>query len=179
MTRRFRRLIAGVWAAGLLATWPIGAQDAPSTSNPMPSPSPVGAMPPAPEPVPQWLDEVRAQRQAREERRRAAKEAMGARRRWLDPWGAAQQEAWEQETQRRRDAFMEKVERDRKAFRSHSPWGPPHNPWRDEAPALGPGPEFRSPSSPDTAEAAGQAVTPAEPYPPLHGWDNRWYYRGY
>lgn len=104
---------------------------------------------------------------------------MGARRRWLDPWGAAQQEAWEQETQRRRDAFMEKVERDRKAFRSHSPWGPPHNPWRDEAPALGPGPEFRSPSSPDTAEAAGQAVTPAEPYPPLHGWDNRWYYRGY
>lgn len=178
MTRRFTKLIAGMWAAGLLATWPTGAQDAPSAATSRPPASPIGALTPAPEPVPRWLDEVRAQRQAREERRRAAKEAMGARRRWIDPWGAAQQEAWEQETQRRRDAFMEKVERDRKAFRSNSPWGPPHNPWSDKAPGLGPGPALGSSSSTDTAEAAGQAVTPAESYP-LPGWDNRWYYRGY
>lgn len=176
MTRQIRRLLAGMCAAGLLATWSVGAHEAQSTPKTMPPAPPVGAMPPTPEPVPQWLDEVRAQRQAREERRRAAKEALGARRRWIDPRGAAQQEAWEHETQRRRDAFLEKVERDRKAFRSHAPWGPAPTPWREEGSRLGP--ESRSPSIPDTAEAARRALAHEEPYP-LQGWDNRWYYRGY
>ena len=150
----------------------------PSASNSMSPPPPVGAMPPIPESVPQWLDEVRAQRQAREERRRAAKEALGARRRWIDPRGAAQQEAWERETKRRRDAFMEKVERDREAFRNHAPWGPAPTPWRNEAPDHDPDTALHSPSNPDTAEASGQTLTREEPYS-LPGWDNRWYYRGY
>lgn len=178
MTRRFRRLIAGVWATGVLGTWPIGAQEAPSAPTPMRPPSSLGAMPSASEPMPQWLDEVRAQRQAREERRRAAKKAIGARRRWIDPWGAAQKEAWEQETQRRRDAFKEKVERDREAFRSQAPWAPTPTPWWDQGTGLVSGPELHSQSNPDTAETTGQTLSPTEPFS-LPGWDNRWYYRGY
>jgi len=170
MAQRLRRLIVGVWAS-LLAAAPLGAQE----PGPPPMP-PAGAIPPAPEPVYQWLDEVRAQRQAREERRRAAKEAMDERRRHINPRGAAKQEAWEQETQRRRDVFMEKIERDRRAFRDRAPWGPTHNPWQDKG--LDTRAEPRSSSNPNSAQGTGQALTPSSPYP-LPGWDNRWYYRGY
>ncbi|MEA3278676.1 MAG: hypothetical protein U9Q81_25935 [Pseudomonadota bacterium] len=121
---------------------------------------------------------MRAQRRAREERRRAAKEAMDARRRWIDPWGAAQQEAREQETLRRREAFMEKIDREREAFRSQRPWGGPYGPWNDHSPGVGPA---AAPPSPEAPEEGAPA--PGDPsralYPPLPGWDNRWYYRGF
>ena len=131
-----------------------------------------GAVPDYPDPLPQWLDEVKAQRQAWEERRRAAKEAVHARRRQNDPWGAAQHEAREQESQRRRDAIVEQFERDRDAF--HTPWPGP----RDQSPPPPqpqPGAVAPQPTAPDSA-----ALNPADPssYPPS-GWDNRWYYRGY
>lgn len=129
-----------------------------------------------PEPVRQWLDEVRAQRQAREERRRADKEVRDARRRWIDPWGAAQQEAREQETRRRRNAFFEHIERDREALRNQVPWGFPRDPWQEEAT----GSQAETPLS-TPADATGvsrQPVPNPSPYPPT-GWDNRWYYRGF
>lgn len=134
-------------------------------------------MPPAePEPVRQWLDEVRVQRQAREERRRADKEARDAHRRWVDPWGAAQQEAREQETQRRRNAFFEHIERDREAFRIQVPWGFPQDPRQEEA--AGSQAEKQLPTDGDTVGVPRQAVPHPSPYPPT-GWDNRWYYRGF
>jgi hypothetical protein len=101
---------------------------------------------------------------------------MDARRRWIDPWGAAQLEAREQEAQRRRDAFKKKIEREREAFRSQIPWEPQPSPWADETTV--PSPEPAPPSEADAEVRHGQAGPTSSPYP-LPGWDNRWYYRGY
>jgi hypothetical protein len=169
MLQRLGRLIAAL-SVGLLAASQLAAQEPPAPA------ARAGNIAMEPEPVHRWLDEVRAQRQAREERRRAAKEAMEARRRWIDPWGAAQQEAREQELQRRRDALKEKIEREREAFRSQVPWGPQQNPWQDEA--TGPGPDFPAVPDADTAGPPEQPLAPPTPYA-LPGWDNHWYYRGY
>jgi hypothetical protein len=137
-------------------------------------------MPAEPEPLREWLDEVRAQRRAWEERRQAAREAMDARRRWIDPWGAAKKEAREKETQRRREALREHIEREREAFRGNSrPWGMRPDPLQEAPPS-----ESGEPSR-DTAPQQGDPdadvgiSAPDSPYPPLPGWDNRWYYRGY
>lgn len=166
MVQLFRRPIA-VLCVGFLAAFPVAGQD--------PLPPATGGSPIEPEPVHRWLDEVRAQRQAREERHRSAKEAMDARRRWIDPWGAAQMEAREQEVQRRRDAFLEQIDREREAFRSQVPWIP-LSPWPDEI--TGPGPELPRTSEAGTAGPPDQPVAPPSPYA-LPGWDNHWYYRGY
>lgn len=123
-----------------------------------------------PEPLEHWLEEVRAQRQAWEERRRAQREAMDARRRWVDPWGAAQQEAREQEVNRRREEFRDHIERGREAFLQQPPWGTAGAPQHRDGPESG----RRDPEA--TTEASPPRI---EPYPPLPGWDNRWYYRGY
>jgi hypothetical protein len=131
-----------------------------------------GAMPDYSAPLPQWLDEVKAQRQAWEERRRAAKEAIHARRRQSDPWGAAQHEAREQESQRRHDAIIEQFERDRDTFHNPAPWPGP----RDQ----GPPPPQPAAGAPQPTAPDSTALNPDDPgrYPPS-GWDNRWYYRGY
>ncbi len=128
------------------------------------------------DPMQQWLDEVKAQRQAWEERRRVAKEAANARRRLADPWGAAQLEAREMESERRRDAIREQADRDHEAFRHQGPWAG-QAPWE-------PGVQSQ-PTQPKVGEALpmtpeSTAQNPSEPaaYPPS-GWDNRWYYRGY
>jgi hypothetical protein len=121
--------------------------------------------------VDQWLDEVRTQRRAWEERRRAAKDAADARRRRIDPWGAAQQEAREQESKRRRDAFRETIEREREAFRNSGPWAMQPTPRQESPPQL--------PTANDPTAPGGENASPPEPYPPLPGWDNRWYYRGF
>jgi hypothetical protein len=126
----------------------------------------------------QWLDEVRAQRRAWEERRRAAKEAIDARRRWINPWGAAQKEAREKENQRRREAFMEHIEREREAFRSGAPWGSAPGPW-EEAPQTDKVPHMPGPPESRGPEGSDEVPTGPSPYPQPPGWDNRWYYRGY
>lgn len=108
--------------------------------------------------VPQWLDEVRAQRQAWETRRDATRQAMDARRRWVDPWGAAQHEAREREVEQRRQANRERIELERQLFRS-------------QRPALGPYPEVLAPP------IAWEPQAP--PLPEPAGWDNRWYYQGF
>lgn len=127
------------------------------------------------DPVDQWLEEVKAQRRAWEERRRATKEAINARRRLTDPWGAAHQEAHEKENQRRRDAMMDQIERDRETLREQGPWtatGP-----KDLGP---PPPPAAPPISAGAPPEPGGTDGPVEPpaYPPS-GWNNRWYYRGY
>lgn len=138
-----------------------------------PAPPPL-LQPPAPmaaepEPLEQWLEEVRAQRQGWEERRRAQREAMDARRRWIDPWGAAQQEAREHEVNRRREELRDHIERSREAFLQQPPWGASSPQPRDASEPAG-----RAPEGP-----ADTAPPRVDPYPPLPGWDNRWYYRGY
>ncbi len=165
MSPRLTRPIVAL-CVGLFTAFPVAAQP--------PLPLPIDSIPAAePEPIRRWLDEVRAQRQIRQERRRVAKEARDARRRWIDPWGAARQELREQETQRRHDAFLEHIKRDREAFRNQVPWRFRQSPWQEETS----GPPTTSPQSPteETTRASGQT---ASPYP-LPGWNNRWYYRGF
>lgn len=111
----------------------------------------------------QWLDAVRAQRQAWEDRRRATRDAFDARRRQHDPWGALQLESREQQYQQRREAFLDRIEQDRELFRNQGPWRTPAVPEPPDADAL---PDINPVDAPIH-------------YPPLPGWDNRWYYRGY
>jgi hypothetical protein len=157
----------------------------PAQPSPQSSPTP-SSQPPAPpqdaiDPVDEWLDEVKTQRRAWEERRRSAKEAVNARRRRADPWGAAHQEAHEKETQRRHDALMEQVERDRETFRNQGPWQG-QGPWEQGPPP----PSVRQPMVPADQPQVGGTQEPLAPnsaapppaYPPS-GWDNRWYFRGY
>ena len=155
----------------MLVVFPVVSQEPP------PPPPPAVPLPPAePEPVRQWLDEVRAQRYAREERRRADKEAREARRRWIDPWGAAQQEVREQENQRRRNAFLDHIERDREAFRNQVPWRFEQGPWPDAIPETAGELTGSAANDPPRAPAPPALRTPTYPPP---GWDNRWYYRGF
>jgi len=104
----------------------------------------------------QWLDAVRAQRRSWEDRRRASREAMEAHRRQLSSRAEVQSESRHLEQQRRHEAFLEQIERDRDLFRSQGPW-------QTQAP----------PALPDTMEI------PNPSHPHLTGWDNRWYFRGY
>lgn len=144
------------------------------------------------DPMRQWLDEVKAQRQAWEARRQAAKEAANARRRLTDPWGAAQQEARDKDNQRRRDAMRDQVERDREMFLNQWSWQgsnrwepdlppPAHSP--NVAPELSPiAPESMTLNPPRSAQDLAQDPTQhsdeSSAYSPS-GWNNRWYYRGY
>lgn len=114
-----------------------------------------------------WLDAVRAQRQAWEERRRASQEALDARRRQLD----THQEARQQEHLRRRGALREQIERDREHFFNQGPWQAP-------PPVANPGPPGHpaGPEAPPPGTPGGEAPLA---FPPLPGWNNRWYYQGY
>jgi hypothetical protein len=131
--------------------------------------------PPAPvygEPLPlePWLDEVRAQRQAWETKREAARDAFEARRRANNPRAAAQQEAWEEEVRRRRAARLERMDQERELFRSLGPSQMPFPwPWTSGFSAL-----------PDTATGHSAPATPGDkPMFAPPGWDNHWYFRGF
>lgn len=118
---------------------------------------------------PLWLDEVRAQRRAWEERRDAARSAFEARRRAHNPWGAAQQEAWDAEVQRRRAARIERMDQEHDRFRNLGPGRAPFL-WPLDppfAPELGAGPD------PPPVTPPGESLF----VPP--GWDNHWYFRGF
>lgn len=144
---RGRAIATALAWAWLCAGAPILAEDIEGSTAPSQAPAPVA------DPALPWLDEVRAQRKAVEERRKAAREAIDARRRLSDPWGAAQKEAREDDLRRRRQAHLERMEQEREMFRGQAPDQPPA-PW---------------PAIPDP---------PPAPFAPP-GWDNYWYYRGY
>ena len=115
-----------------------------------------------PDRVSPWLDEVRAQREAWEARRAAAREYHEQRRRAYHPRGAVQPDAWEEDLRRRRAERQERIDQDREVFRRLGPgaWGPPATFAEDERE------HFEQP------EAGSSSA-----YPP--GWDNLWYFRGY
>jgi hypothetical protein len=168
MSRRTIRPIAAL-VIGLLGILPVAAQE--QRQQPLPTTEAT-----EPEPVNQWLDEVRAQRRTREQWRRAAKEAMDARRRWIDPWGAAEKEARDQEIQQRHEAFMEHIERDRKAFWNLAPWPAAPKYWQEDIST--PATQVHSPVGTESPDVAGKEAPNVSVYP-LPGWDNRWYYRGF
>lgn len=115
-----------------------------------------------------WLDAVRAQREIWEEKRRANKAAIDARRRRIDPWGAARQDAREEEVRRRREARKDEVARNRNVLRNRGARTPPRDPFYQ-------GPR---PPSPEPAQDSPDHPSPAPAYPPS-GWDNPWYYQGH
>jgi hypothetical protein len=168
-----------VFAATLWAGVYAVADDGPAASaetQPAPiAPYPEGAQGQSP-PLP-WLDEVRAQRHAWEERRRAAREAFDARRRASDTWGAAQQDAWSEEVERRREARRQRREDQREHFREMGPPGPPA-PWPDHPGAAGEAPALSGPPSAPAEAIYPPGAPPSPPYAP-QDWDNPWYYRGY
>ncbi len=178
-------------AAGATDQAPLGgADDAASGPGRSATPSTAATR------VTPWLDEVRAQRRAWEERRKAAHEAFEARHRATDPWGAAQHDAWEDEVDRRREARRQQMEQDREHFRALAPPAPPVPPWPEP---LGPQQPFSRPPTPqptpselgsgeDSRPQLGESPSggviyppgapPKAPYSP-QDWDNLWYYRGY
>jgi hypothetical protein len=127
---------------------------------------------------PRWIDAVRAQRRAMQQRRRAEHEA---RRRAIDPVGTARQEARDQEFQRRRQEMRERIAEDRKLFLNSGPWRTPlpkppefaPNTW-PEPPGLSPVPN-KDHGRPDFPDAGSQAPLRGDPAE----WDNGWYYRGW
>lgn len=142
-------LTAGAQADGPPAADPT----APPITVPSTQPGPLPADPAAPDTP--WLAEVRAQRQAAEARHQANRAAFAARRRALDPWGAAQHEAREEAFERRREARREQLEQ-----------------------ALGQFPvPGTPPDTPDTS-AARANPDPGRGTPP-QDWNNLWYFRGY
>ncbi|MTW19957.1 hypothetical protein [Allochromatium palmeri] len=76
-----------------------------------------------PDQISPWLDEVRAQREAWEARRSAAREQHEQRRRLHHPRSAAQQATWEEDLRRRRAERQERIEQDREAFIRPEPPG--------------------------------------------------------
>jgi hypothetical protein len=143
----------------LMVAMPSGDAETSGASSPIAheAPDPNGPGDP-------WLDAVRAQRRAWEECRRAAREAMDIHRRHRNPWPDAQTEARHQEQERRHEAFMEFIARDREYFLGQLPWQAP-------VPPEPPHPE----ATPDLGNPAETALS----HPHLPGWDNRWYFRGY
>lgn len=189
--RRARRRAACLGLAMLISTAAAAADQESAAPE-----APAGAAIPASPRATPWLDEVRAQRRAWEQRRKAAHDAFETRHRANDPWGAAQHDAWEDEIERRREARRQQMEQDREHFRSLTP-APPPAPWPElsspQQSFLGQPPQSGSQPSESATEQHGSiahdpaqggpvvyppGAPPRGPYSP-QDWDNLWYYRGY
>jgi hypothetical protein len=124
-------------------------------AQPMPpphAPAQLPAMPDPPGSMSRWLDEVRAQRRALQDMRRA------------------HQDARKDEFLRRRHEMLDRMESDRRLFRNRGPWLEPLPP-ATLPPSLEP-PEHGIADHDDDASGDGHH------YPPP-GWDNGWYYNGW
>ncbi|AUB83332.1 hypothetical protein THSYN_21905 [Candidatus Thiodictyon syntrophicum] len=161
LASRRHRGAPALLVSALLALTPAARADEAPAADP---PAPPTAAPSAPRDTPPtdsaasdtpWLAEVRAQRQAAEARHQANRAAFAARRRALDPWGAAQHEAREEAFERRREA--------RRGQREQA---------RGPLPAPG-----TPPGTPDTSTARANP-DPGRGTPP-QDWNNLWYFRGY
>lgn len=119
--------------------------------------------------VPRWLEAVRAQRRALQERRRAQHQA---RRRALDPVGTARQEALEEEFQRRRQEMRDMIAQDRWLFLNFGPWLSPLPTLPGISPPAGPAAPDRAQDHADDTERIRPADDPPE-------WDNGWYFHGW
>jgi hypothetical protein len=121
--------------------------------------------------APRWLEAVREQRRALQERRRAQHQA---RRRALDPVGTARHEAMEQQFLRRRQEMRDLMAEERRLFLNLGPWLTPWPPPPGGVPPTPgtPSPEHAAATGDTTGEAPGPGQEPPE-------WDNGWYFRGW
>jgi hypothetical protein len=123
--------------------------------------------------VPRWLEEVRAQRRALREKRRAAHKArIDA----LDPIGSAKRDEREDLRRRLQEERREQIESERRLYLNRGPWLSPLAP-RPPLPA-GLDPLARGSLDPQDAlqdpppRPEGDPMTPSD-------WDNLWYYNGW
>jgi len=150
-----RPFVLALLASSLgVSSTPWGGE-VPSAPAVTPGTSP-GTVPPPSDPAVLWLDEVRAQREVAEARRRAAKGAADARLRAVDPWAAARVEAMEQEFEWRRGAARALSEQRRRSaveeYQAHR----------------------------EALERMFQATDPLlPPYYTPYGWTGPWGMRGY
>ncbi len=121
--------------------------------------------------APPWLDAVRAQRQALQDLRRAEHQA---RRRALDPVGAARQEALEEKFFRRRQEIRDQMAEDRWLFLNFGPWMAP---LPSPPGALPSGPRATAPNPRSEPPRAADPAPGPEREPPE--WNNGWYFHGW
>ena len=129
----------------LTAPLAIGDENAPST----------GSEPALQPRHTQWLDEVRAQREAWEAQRKAARQASNARLRMFDPWGAAQLNALDRESESHRRAARNRSEQFRRSSEAKAEAQRQAMEWR--------------------REERGKRLWQYTPY----GRDDSWFYGGY
>jgi hypothetical protein len=123
--------------------------------------------------VPRWLEEVRAQRRALHEQRRAAHQArIDA----LDPVGSAKRDEREKLRRRRQEERRELMESERRLYLNHGPWLSPLAPQPPPATdlnALSRGSlDAADEMKPKEPRSDGDARTPSD-------WNNLWYYNGW
>jgi hypothetical protein len=145
-----------------------------------PGPEPTATEPFAPmaqPPVPRWLEEVRAQRQALQQQRRAAHQA---RREALDPIGTAQREQRKEQLLRRRQELRGRIEQERQNhlnqyYLNQGPWFAPLAPMQ-----VG---DSLDENSIDGENRSGQGDAPKPEDQPAglrpSEWNNLWYYNGW
>jgi len=148
------------------------ATEAPKPEAPDTPPDPPAEKPiDAPDGAPRWLDAVRAQRHALRDLRRAEHKA---RRRALDPVGAARQEALEEEFFHRRREIHDQMAEDRRWFLNFGPWMAPLPSPPGALPsasrATSPDPGREPPQAPEAQPGPGRQ-------PPE--WNNGWYFHGW
>ncbi|MBK1703862.1 hypothetical protein CKO40_04710 [Halochromatium glycolicum] len=128
--------------------------------------------------VPRWLKEVRAQRRALQQQRRAAHQA---RHEALDPIGAAKREERQERRLRRRQEVREFIEHERRLYLNWGPWITPLVPRPPPTPGVDPLTQGSIGSSTDAADGPPAAAPNADgaAIPTPSDWDNRWYYNGW
>jgi hypothetical protein len=126
--------------------------------------------------VPRWLKEVRAQRRALQEQRRAAHQA---RHDAIDPIGAAKREERQEQLQRRRQEVREFIEYERRLYLNWGPWITPLVPRPPSHPGADPIAEGSIGTRDDEAAAREPKAADGAPPAPPSDWDNRWYFHGW
>lgn len=127
--------------------------------------------------VPRWLKEVRAQRRALQQQRRAAHQA---RQEALDPVGAAKREERQERRLRRRQEVREFLEHERRLYLNWGPWITPLVP--RPPPSAGVDPLSQgSIGSSGTTDGPQADAAPADgpTIPTPSDWDNGWYFNGW
>lgn len=122
--------------------------------------------------VPPWLEEVRAQRHALREQRRAAHHA---RQEALDPIGTAQRDERKELHRRRQEEMRERIETERRLYLNQGPWFAPliPRPPPAELDPLARGSLSRQDSTRgEQPSHGGDRRAPSD-------WNNLWYYNGW
>ncbi|MBK5941457.1 hypothetical protein [Halochromatium roseum] len=119
--------------------------------------------------VPRWLEEVRAQRRALYEQRRAAHQArIDA----FDPIGSAKRDERHELQRRHQEERRELIESERRLYLNRGPWLSPLAPM--PPPSAEPDPLARG-SLESRSQQPAQGSSPQTP----SDWNNLWYYKGW